>query len=187
VARGECVKARLRKAARTLVATLGQRGAKTRQDLQSRKSRTKILKLLPTQFRDKKMKKMLTNLCLILALGFGIVFNSCEKEKDKGGNGNNPTTENPFVGEWKYTYEDEDPRSVTFTFNADKSFQMFWIWYLPEPNETELTKGTYNFSEAGKTLTITMDSESITFGYAFVGNKLVLKLGGDVVYTLTKL
>jgi len=42
-----------------------------------------------------------------------------------------------------------------------------------------------NYSEAGKTLTLTSDSEKITFGYAFVENKLVLKLGGDVVFIIT--
>jgi len=48
---------RLREAATTLVATRGQRVAKTRQDLQSRKSRTK-LKVAPVTYRDIKMKKV---------------------------------------------------------------------------------------------------------------------------------
>jgi hypothetical protein len=43
----------MRQAATTLVATLGQRGAKTRQDLQSRKSRTN-LKVAPGTYIGSK-------------------------------------------------------------------------------------------------------------------------------------
>jgi len=96
------------------------------------------------------MKKIVLSFSLLLALCFGIVFNSCEKEKNKGSGENTNPTENPFVGIWRWTSSDAE-RTLVVTFKADKTCKYVFS-DLGYPDESY--DCTYDYSESTKILIV---------------------------------
>jgi len=108
---------------------------------------------------------------LFLALGLSVaVFSSCGKEKGE-----------QLVGTWIKT--SENCGSMTFTFNADKTFELNGIDC--EDNHFSINE-VYGYSVNKLTLTYANDDDGMpdTYSYSFLNkNKLSLEMGETVIFT----
>lgn len=108
---------------------------------------------------------------LFLAMGISVMISSsCSKEKGE-----------QLVGTWLKT--SENCGNMTFTFNADKTFELHGIDC--EDNQFSIN-GIYDYSANTLTLTYANDDDGIpdTYSYAFLNkNKLSLEMGETVIFT----